>query len=328
MRTMFKVVGSTALILAIGSVLMAQWPAFKTPGVPRTANGQVDMNAPTPRTADGKPDFTGLWQNGRGGGGAGGGRGAGAGRGAAGAPAAGGPPAAGAAAAPPAGGPPPAGAPAGGPPRGGAPAAAATSGPPAASFANAGQGFPDRLLPYQPWAKELMEKRKADNSKDNPDAHCLPMGFMQFHTHPEPRKIVQTPTFMAIIYEANSGLRQIFMDGRSLPAKGAEPWWYGYSVGKWEGDTLVVETTGFLDGIWLDVQGSPMTDQAKVTERFRRPTFGTLEIDVTVDDPKAYTKPWTVRVNQRLMADEELIEFICEDRDATHYVGATTPEAK
>ena len=321
MRTMFKVVGSTALILAIGSVLMAQWPAFKTPGVPRTANGQVDMNAPTPRTADGKPDFTGLWQNGRGGGGAGagGGRGGagGAGRGGAGGPAAGGPPAGGTAAtaAPPAGGPPPAGPPAGG--------------PPAASFGNAGQGFPDRTLPYQPWAKALMEKRKADNSKDNPDAHCLPMGFMQFHTHPEPRKIVQTPTFMAIIYEANSGLRQIFMDGRSLPPKDAEPWWYGYSVGKWEGDTLVVETSGFLDGIWLDVQGSPLTEQGKVTERFRRPNFGTLEIDITVDDPKAYTKPWTVRVSQRLMPDNELIEFICEDRDATHYVGAaTTPEAK
>jgi hypothetical protein len=180
-------------------------------------------------------------------------------------------------------------------------------------------------LPYQPWALELVTKRKADNSKDNPDAHCLPMGFMQFHTHPEPRKIVQTPTFMAIIYEANSGLRQIFMDGRSLPGKDAEPWWYGYSVGKWDGDTLVVETSGFLDGQWLDVQGSPLTDQAKVTERIRRPNYGTLEIDVTVDDPKAYTKPWTVRVNQRLLPDSELIEFICEDRDATHYVGATPP---
>jgi hypothetical protein len=148
------------------------------------------------------------------------------------------------------------------------------------------------------------------------------MGFMQFHTHSQPRKIIQTPGLILIVYEANSGLRQIFTDGRSLPGKDAEPWWYGYSVGKWEGDTLVVETTGFIDNIWLDVQGSPMTSTGKVTERFRRPNFGNLEIEITVDDPKAYTKPWTVKLNQRIFTDTELIEFICEDRDATHYVGA------
>ena len=114
------------------------------------------------------------------------------------------------------------------------------------------------------------------------------------------------------------------MDGRKLPGKDAQPWYYGYSVGKWEGDTLVVETTGFLDTDpqWLDVQGSPLTETAKVTEKFRRPNFGTLEIEITVDDPKAYTKPWTVKVTQRLMVDTDLIEFICEDRDATHYIGA------
>jgi len=167
-------------------------------------------------------------------------------------------------------------------------------------------------------------ERKADFSKDNPDAHCLPMGFMQFHTHPEPRKIVQTPGLVLIIYEANSGLRQIYTDGRQLPsAKDVQPWWYGYSVGKWEGDTLVVKTTGFIDkNVWLDVQGSPLSDEAVVTEKFRRPTFGNLEIEVTVEDPKAYTKTWTVKVNQRIMLDTELIEFICEERDATHYVGA------
>ena len=177
-------------------------------------------------------------------------------------------------------------------------------------------------LPLQPWAADLVKKRVADNDKDNPDAHCLPMGFMQFHNHPEPRKIVQTPQAIYIIYEANSGLRQIYMDGRPLPGKDADPWWYGYSVGHWDGDTLVVETTGFRDGLWLDIDGDPLTEQAKVTERFRRPNFGTLEIDVTIEDPKAYTHPFTVRVNQRIMADTELIEFICEDRDATHYVGA------
>jgi hypothetical protein len=196
-------------------------------------------------------------------------------------------------------------------------------GPPVAQFGNVGAGFKEGL-PFHPWAAELVKKRMADNSKDNPDAHCLPMGFMQFHTHPQPRKIIQTPAVTIIIYEANHGLRQIFTDGRPLPGKEADPWWYGYSVGKWEGDTLVVTTTGFLDRdpLWLDVRGSPLTEAATVTERFRRPDFGNLEIEVTIDDPKSYTKPWTVKLNQRIMADTELIEFICEDRDATHYVGA------
>ena len=193
--------------------------------------------------------------------------------------------------------------------------------PPVATFRDAGSGFKDGL-PLQPWAAELVKKRMADNSKDNPDAHCLPMGLMQFHNHPQPRKFVQTPGVIYIIYEANSGLRQIFTDGRPLPAKDADPWWYGYSVGKWEGDTLVVETTGFRDDGWLDINGNPLTASGKLIERFRRPNYGRLEIDVTVDDPKAYTRPWTVRINQRIMLDTELIEFICEDRDATHYVGA------
>jgi hypothetical protein len=193
--------------------------------------------------------------------------------------------------------------------------------PPVATFADVGRGFKDGL-PIQPWAAELVKKRMANNSKDNPDAHCLPMGNMQFHNHPQPRKIVQTPGVIYIIYEANSGLRQIFTDGRPLPSKDADPWWYGYSVGKWEGDTLVVETIGFRDDGWLDVNGNPLTSAGRTIERFRRPSYGSLEIDVTVDDPKAYTRPWTVRINQRIMLDTELIEFICEDRDATHYVGA------
>ena len=193
--------------------------------------------------------------------------------------------------------------------------------PPLATFKNVGSGIKEGL-PLQPWAVELVKKRMADNSKDNPDAHCLPMGNMQFHTHPEPRKIVQTPGAIYIIYEANSGFRTIFTDGRALPPKDVDPWYYGYSVGKWEGDTLVVETIGFRDDNWLDIDGNPLTNAGKTIERFRRPNYGTLEIDVTIDDPKAYTKPFTVRVNQNVMLDTELIEFICEDRDATHYVGA------
>jgi hypothetical protein len=261
-------------LVTIAPAFLAQWPAVRTRGVPRTSTGQPDLTAPPPRTTDGKPDLSGIWDNGRN---TGGQRGTGA--------------------------------------RG------TDAGPPAATFFNVGAGFSEGL-PFQPWAADLVKKRMADNSKDNPDAHCLPMGFLQFHTHSQPRKIIQTPDVLLIIYEANSGLRQIFTDGRPLPDKDAESWWYGYSVGKWEGDTLVVETRGFIDNIWLDVRGSPLTSAGRVIERFRRPNYGTLEIEITIDDPKAYTKPWTVKVNQRIYPDTELIEFICEERDATHYVGA------
>lgn len=203
-----------------------------------------------------------------------------------------------------------------------------TTGAPVATFRDVSANFKEPL-PLQPWAADLIKKRRAENQKDNPDALCLPMGFMQFHTHGQPRKVVQTPGLIVIVFEPNYGLRQIFTDGRSLPNSDPQPWWYGYSVGKWEGDTLVVETTGLRDGGWLDIWGTPFTDAAKVTERFRRVTYGTLEIDITVDDPKAYTSPWTVRINQRLMLDQELIEFICnENQMFTKYLsGALRPDA-
>jgi hypothetical protein len=178
-------------------------------------------------------------------------------------------------------------------------------------------------LPFTPWAAALRKERTDNNNKDNPDAHCLPLGLMQLHTHPQPRKMIQTPTLLLITYEANSGLRQIFMDGRPLPGNDAEPWWYGYSIGHWEGDTLVVQTTGLRDDVWLDVEGSPLTGSGKVTERFRRPNFGHLEIEVTVEDPKAYTKPWTVRIADRIMLNTELLEFICNENERSddHLVG-------
>ncbi|HLF11387.1 MAG TPA: hypothetical protein VJA26_09230 [Gammaproteobacteria bacterium] len=157
----------------------------------------------------------------------------------------------------------------------------------------------------------------AANQKDNPDAHCLPMGYMQLHGHPQPRKIIQTPDVIVILYEGNSGIRQIFTDGRALPElnEDLQPWWYGYSIGHWEDDTLVVESTGFRDDGWLDVFGSPLTDQGKLIERFRRPDYGHLEIDITIDDPKAYTEPFTVRVNHQVMLDTDLIEFICNENE-------------
>jgi hypothetical protein len=185
-------------------------------------------------------------------------------------------------------------------------------------FWDLGSSFKDGL-PFQPWAAELHRQRVADNSKDNPDAHCLPMGIMQFHNHGQPRKMIQTPQVIVVLYEANAGIRQIFTDGRPLP-KDPDPWWYGYSTGHWDGDTLVVESAGFRDLGWLDVEGSPLTATAHVTERFHRPDFGHLDIEVTIDDPKAYTKPWTVAVHQSIMVDTDLIEFVCQEdeKDAPH----------
>jgi hypothetical protein len=213
------------------------------------------------------------------------------------------------------------------PPQGrGTPPAAAPAPAPAQPgrgnvFGNIG-GQIEGGAPYQPWAADLVKKRMADNSKDNPDAHCLPMGIMQLNSHPFPRKIIQTPSEVLIIYEGSgTTVREIFLDGRSLPAKDAEQWWNGYSVGRWEGDTLVVETAGFMDDGWLDVRGSPLTSEGKITERFRRTSYGNLELTVTIDDPKAYTKPFSAVIHNRLAPELQLTEFVCIDKDAAHYVG-------
>jgi hypothetical protein len=189
-------------------------------------------------------------------------------------------------------------------------AAEAPAGPPVAGFRDVAQNIKEGL-PLTPAGAALLKERRDNNSKDNPEAHCLPMGIVQFHTQGAPRKFVQTPGVLVIMYEASSGLRQIFTDGRALPNNDPQPWWYGYSVGKWDGDTLVVETTGLRDGGWLDIFGSPLTDAGKITERFRRVSYGRMEIDITIEDSKVYTRPWTVRVNQRIMPDQQLIEFIC-----------------
>jgi hypothetical protein len=140
--------------------------------------------------------------------------------------------------------------------------------------------------------------------------------------HPQPRKIIQTPGLVVILYEAQGGIRQIFTDGRPLP-QDAEPWWYGYSVGHWEDDALVVETVGFRNDVWLDIDGTPLTESGKMTERIKRLNYGTLQTDVTIEDPKAFSKPFTVRVTHRLLPDTDLIEFICteNDRSGPHLVG-------
>jgi hypothetical protein len=177
-------------------------------------------------------------------------------------------------------------------------------------------------LPYQPWAADIVKTRRAANGKDDPTTHCLPGGVAKLHTSALLRKIIQTPGLIVFLSERNASYRQIFTDGRPLEAD-PNPSWNGYSTGHWEGDTLVVETKGFEDGQWLDRSGSPLTSAAKMTERFRRPNYGTLEIDLTVDDPKAYTRPWSIHLSQAIVLDTELLDYICleNERDASHLVG-------
>ncbi len=145
---------------------------------------------------------------------------------------------------------------------------------------------------------------------------------MRILTFPPPRKIIQTPGEIVILSERDVTFRQIFTDGRPMPVD-PSPSWNGFSTGKWDGDTLVVETNGLRDGAWLDRNGSPMTDAAKMTERFRRINYGRLEIELTVDDPKAYTKPWTVTLNQQIVLNTELLDYFCNDngKDALMHVG-------
>jgi hypothetical protein len=180
-------------------------------------------------------------------------------------------------------------------------------------FGNIGASLPGGL-PYQPWAAELVKKSRADLGKDDPVAWCKPAGALRLLTYPPYRKIIQTPGVLVLLSERDVTYRQIFTDGRPLP-NDPSPSWNGYSVGQWQRDALVVETIGFRDGTWLDRNGSPMTEAARMTEKFRRPNFGNLEIEVTVDDPKAYTKPWTVKLHQILVPDTELLDYFCNDNE-------------
>ena len=179
------------------------------------------------------------------------------------------------------------------------------------------------LLPYQGWAAELVKRRAAfqqglgpsnNGANVDPHARCLPPNYPRAWAFPQYRRIVQAPDRLVILHEFNASYRQIFTDARPLPAD-PSPSWQGYSSGRWQGDTLIVETIGFRDDLWLDMAGSPMTGAARVTERIRRPRYGRLEIEVTVDDPKAYTKPWTVRLDQAVVVDTELLDSNCTENE-------------
>lgn len=251
--------------LLITTVSSAQWFEQRSPDIPRLADGTADLNAPTPRTAAGTPDLSGLW----------------------------------------------------------ALEVDRDPGllgqPYGLAFLNIGASLEDGL-PYQDWAAERVQANLDNNRANDPVSHCLPYGPIRMHTTTLYRRMFQLSDRLLILSETDNSYRQLFTDGRPLPDD-PDPSLYGYSSGSWEGDTLVIKTIGFHYGLWLDNQGSPLTDVAKVTEKFRRPRFGQLEIELTVDDPQAYTEPWTVTLHQILIPDTELGEAICAEQEMVELMG-------
>ncbi len=281
----------TAALVILGTPLAstqlaAQWVKYPTAGVPRKADGKVDMSALSPRMADGKPDFSGIWMTGE-------------------------------------------------------PNVRQTAGlsspkeptsprepqgpndrerPGDASaitasrqMANIGVDLPGGL-PYQPWLVPIVKERTDNLAKDDPHIRCLPDNFLRAYGLPHLLKFVHSPNLLVVLNEMNAGYRQVFTDARPLP-EDPTPSWQGYSSGKWSGDTLVIDTIGLRDDTWIDWIGSVLTQAAKVREQIRRPDFGHLEIQVSVDDPKAYTKPWTVTLKQRIVVDTGLIDEICLENE-------------
>jgi len=180
-------------------------------------------------------------------------------------------------------------------------------------MANIGIDLPGGL-PYQPWLVPIVKERTANDAKGDPHIRCLPDNFLRAYGMPHLLKFVHTPGLLVMLNEVNAGYRQVFTDARPLPDD-PTPSWQGYSSGRWSGDTLVIDTIGLRDDTWIDWNGSVLTQAAKVREQIRRPDFGHLEIQVTVDDPKAYTKPWTVTLRQRIVVDTELIDEICLENE-------------
>ena len=247
-----------ALLLASNSFAHAQWEPYPWKHVPRTADGKVDLNAPTPRTPYGKPDLSGFWM----------------------------------------------------------PADEVKH------LLNLAADMTPEEIPLKSWARDLYNARIANNGKDHPGVSCLPSGIPEKDNIPDGLKLVQTEDLIILLHESRTIYRQIFTDGRPLP-KNPQPTWMGYSIGHWDKDTLVVETIGQNGKTWLDMRGLPGTEALRVTERFSRPKVGHMDLQVTIDDPGAYTKPWTVNLTWRLEPDAELIESICEEnnRDPAHMVG-------
>lgn len=257
-----------AVVVAFGLcpvAASAQWIDYKTPGVPRLANGAPDLKAKAPRAGDGKPDFSGMW----------------------------------------------------------------FANVPSRDYCRTGDCIQEERmsglqvnigrqlkdgLPYTDWSKEQMKVRRANGGREDPHTYCKPPNFPRAWTLPQYIKIVQTPKEMVILHEFNAAYREIYMDGRPLP-KDPNPTWNGYSIAHWDGDVLVIETNGIRDDMWLDIEGSPITESAKVVERLKRVNFGVMQVELTVDDPKAYTRPWTVTIEMAVQVDTPMIEEICMDNE-------------
>jgi hypothetical protein len=247
-----------AIFAFVAATASAQWLNYPTPGIPRTADGKLNLSAPAPKTSGGTLDLSGVW----------------------------------------------------------------TADTGNRQELNADPGIFARPSggPLQPWAAALDQQHREMLLKDDPSARCLPMGPPRMDRR-GPHKIVQLPGLIVILYEENTFFRQIFLDGRMLPTD-PNPTWMGYSVGHWEGDTLVVDTTGFNDDVWI-WSGHPHTPALRTVERFRRRDFGHMDLGITIDDPHAYTKPWTLTFDLLLMPDSDLLESICNENNtnAPHLVG-------
>jgi len=182
------------------------------------------------------------------------------------------------------------------------------------------QDFKPEDSPMRPAAAEIQRRRTGG---DFPPTRCLPYGIPLASLLSEPVKIVQSPKLIAILYEADDKHRQIHTDGRVLPKQFDQPAWLGYSVGRWERDTLVVETAGFNDKTWLDIMGHPHSEALRVVERYRRRDFGHMDVEMTFDDPQMYTKPFTIKVTDELWADSDIFESFCteNEKDRGHLGG-------
>jgi hypothetical protein len=180
---------------------------------------------------------------------------------------------------------------------------------------NIAADFKPGELPIQPWADAVTKERMTGiHAAEESNANCEPPGVPRIDNTPNPFKIVQEPDMIVILYEAFGQFRQVFLDGRKLPTD-ANPTWLGYSVGRWDGDTFVAESTGFNGKTWLDQAGHPATDALHVTERYNRRNFGHMDLQITIDDPRAYTKPWTITEPMVLLPDTDLIEYVCNENE-------------
>jgi len=259
----------TAAIVILGLSLastpvVAQWINYSTAGVPRAADGTVDMAALTPRMPNGRPDLSGIWISDN-------------------------------------------------TPEGEETPSDGFNLSTSRQMDNIGIDIPGGL-PYQPWLSPIVEEHATNLAINDPHIRCLPDNFLRAYGLPHLLKFVHTPDLLLVLNEMNAGYRQVFTDARPLPDD-PSPSWQGYSSADWSDDTLVIDTIGVRDDTWIDWRGSLLTEDARVREEIHRPDFGHLEIRVTVDDPKAYTKPWTVTLKQRIVIDAELIDEVCLENE-------------